>query len=232
MVGKISNKVTGFTSLLLLYLIAATAIKCEEKDPEFIIMSFTLPFSVSPSSPNFILGDTLWIEASFSEKLEEFNSKSLYDLRNFDFQSKIGVFKLGNPNLDISSQPSGTDYFNFFPVIGKLQSIGETFSPFTLEYRDKYYYFKLGLVPKQKGVYAISFLSPGELDLRPGLNLGKTSDGRDIIPDYEWLLFTINEDGQTNYELFKKNCKPLSIENPTIPNIYFEQKGTFTFEVK
>jgi len=225
------NKVTSLISLLLLYLIATTAFRCKEKDPEFIVMSFTLPFSVSPLNPEFQIGDTLWIEAAFSENLEEFNSKSYYSLKNFDFKSKIGLLKLINPNLDLSSQPSATDYFEFIPKIGTVPFIGETFSPFTLEYRDNHYYFKLGLIPKQKGVYALSFLSPGELDLRPGLTLGKSNDGLDIIPDYEWLLFTINN-GNTNFDLFKKNCKALSIAFPTIPNIYYEQKGTFTFEVK
>jgi len=45
--------------------------------------------------------------------------------------------------------------------------------------------------------------------------------------------FLINE-GNTNFDLFKRDCKANSIIEgyDNIPNIYAEQKGTFTFEVK
>lgn len=229
------KRVTGCISLLLLLFVAVTAFKCDrEKDPEFIIMSFVLPFTVTPSSEELLLGDTLWVEAAFSETLQEFNTKVDYDIKDFDFASKIGLFKLINPNLDLSDQPSATDFFNFVPVTGTLPFVGDTFSPFTFEYKDRKYFFKLGLVPKQKGIFCVNFLGPRELDLRPGLNLTRNNDGRLIIPDFQSIMFIIN-DGNTNFDLYQQHCKATSTTPPgslSFINVFYEQKGSFTFEVK
>jgi hypothetical protein len=226
------TKGASCVSLLLLLFLATTAFNCEgEKEPEFIMMDFVLPFTITPTDANFSLGDTLWVEAAFSEKLEEYNSKVYYDIKDFDFQSKILLFELTNPNLDLSYQPSAVDFFHFIPIVGTIPFIGETASPFAFEYKENKYFFRLGLVPKQKGVFCVNFLPPSELDLRPGLMLGKTNDGRERIPSFQHLYFLINE-GNTNFDLFKQNCKANSITTPLEINIFYEQKGTFTFEVK
>jgi hypothetical protein len=228
---KLTKGASCFSLLLVLFL-ASTAFNCEgEKEPEFIMMDFVLPFTITPTDASFSLGDTLWVEAAFSEKLEEYNSKIYYDIKDFDFQSKIGIRELTNPNLDLSDQPSAVDFFSFIPITGTMPFIGETFSPFKFEYRENQYFFKLGLAPKQKGVFCVNFLPPSELDLQPGLNLGKTNDGRKRIPAFQHLYFIINE-GNTNFDLFKKHCKASSITTPLEINIFYEQKGTFTFEVK
>lgn len=231
---KINQLVRGCISLLLIIFVTTTAFRCEgEKDPEFIVMSFVLPFSVSPAKAEFSIGDTIWVEATFSQSLEEFNSKVVYEVKDFNFQSKIGLFKLINPNVDLSEQPSATDFFSFVVKEGSIPFVGATFSPFTVEYRNGMYFFKAGVVAKAKGVFSINFLAPRDIDLRPGIKLDRSPDGRTRIPAYEWFYFLINE-GNTNFDLFKSNCKANSIIEgyDNIPNIYAEQKGTFTFEVK
>jgi len=233
MAGKIINKVTGFTSLLLLYLIATTAFRCEDKDPEFVLMTFVIPITIEPSSANFKLGDTLWIKADFSEKIKELNSGIDYPIKGFDFKSKIGLLELKNSNTNIGYQPSATDVITFVTRIGSIPFVGETFSPFSFSFDETRYKLKIGLIPKQAGVYAVNFLPPGDAqdDLQGIVDLGINGNGQKRIPQLEFLFFEINN-GQTNFDLFQLHCKAESISNPLPINIYYEQKGTFTFEVK
>jgi hypothetical protein len=69
-----------------------------------------------------------------------------------------------------------------------------------------------------------------QIDLKPIIDLGITPNGRKKIPVYEAFYFVVNE-GVTNFELFKEHCKAESIENPAPINVYYEQKGSFTFRV-
>ncbi|MBL7873882.1 MAG: hypothetical protein JNM78_19870 [Cyclobacteriaceae bacterium] len=229
------KNVTGCVSLLLLLFMATTAFNCErEKEPEFIIMTFTLPFSIAPSSAQFVLGDTLWVQADFPEALQEYSSKVDYAVKDFDFKSKIGLLKFIDKNITMGEQPSAVDSFDFITKVGDLPFVGETFSPFNFLYQNETYKFKLGLVPKQRGVYCVNFLPPRELDLRLGIKLEKSPDGRERIPAFEYLLFNINN-GATNFDLFQQHCKATSLTfpgNQDFTNINYEQKGTFTFEVK
>jgi hypothetical protein len=233
--GKFSNRVTGIFGLLLsLFLITTTAFQCErEKDPEFVLMTFVVPITIEPLSADFKLGDTLWVRADFSETMKELNSQTDYILSDFDFKSKIGLLKLLNPNTNLGYQPSATDDIIFFPKIGSIPFVGETFSPFNFSFKNNRYQLKIGLVPKKTGVYAINFLPPGDAqdDLQGYIELGFNSSGQKRIPQLEFLFFEINE-GNTNFDLFKLHCKAESINNPLPINIYYEQKGTFTFEVK
>ncbi|QLH32106.1 MAG: hypothetical protein HWD62_06380 [Cyclobacteriaceae bacterium] len=49
------------------------------------MLTFVLPFSVTPVDPEINLGDTLWAEASFSENLEEYNSKEIIAVKIWTF---------------------------------------------------------------------------------------------------------------------------------------------------
>jgi hypothetical protein len=79
------------------------------------------------------------------------------------------------------------------------------------------------------GVYSINILNPEEFDLS-SITLGLTADGRKRIPVYRHIYYPINN-GNTNFELFRKHCKAVSLDFPTEQNIYYEQKGIFTFRV-
>jgi len=230
MVGKIFNRVTGLKSLLLLILVSTTASRCGDEDPEYVLLTFVLPFSVTPVDPEINLGDTLWAEASFSENLEEYNSKEIIAVKNLDFQSKIGLFELVSNSFDISDQPSAVDFFDFVPKAGTIPFVGATFSPFTMQYQDNAYTFRVGLVPKKTGVFSVNFLPPRDLDLRQAVDLRVNSAGQKKLPTFEFLLFDINN-GNTNFDLFKQHCKAISLENDVFINVYYEQKGTFTFRV-
>jgi len=230
-----SNKVTGFTSLLLyLFLITTTGFQCDrEKDPDFVLMTFVVPITIEPSSADFKLGDTLWVRADFSETMKELNSQTDYTLKDFDFKSKIGLLKLVNPNANLGYQPSATNEITVVPRIGSIPYVGETFSPFDFSFVGNRYKLKIGLIPKKAGIYSVNFLPPGDAqdDLQGYIELGFNSNGQKRIPQLEFIFFEINE-GKTNFDLFQLNCTAESINNPLPVNVYYEQKGTFTFYVK
>lgn len=236
MAGNI-NKVTRFESLLLLLLFVSSAFQCEqEKEPEFVPITLSIPFTITPLSSTVFLGDTIWVTANFSEVFSEYKTTDEYVIKNFDFKSKVGLFKFINSNIIMGDQPSATDFFTFVPVTSTVPFIGETFSPFTFVYDNNQYKFKLGLVPKQRGVYCINFLPPGDIqgNFEAALDLGVNNMGQKRIPVLEYVLFVIN-DGNTNFDLFQKHCRATSTTfpgNQDFTNINYEQKGSFTFEVK
>jgi len=229
------NKETGILGpLLFLFLITTTAFQCErEKDPEFVLMTFVVPIIIEPSSADFKLGDTLWVRADFSESMKELNSQTDYNIKDFDFKSKIGLLKLLNPNTNLGYQPSATDEITFISRVGSIPFVGETFSPFNFSFDGNRYKLKIGLIPKRAGIYSVNFLPPGDAqdDLQGYIELGFNSNGQKRIPQLEFLFFEVNQ-GKTNFDLFQLHCKAESINNPLPINIYYEQKGTFTFEVK
>jgi hypothetical protein len=241
MAGNIfKKKVTGFINLLLLLSLTISAFRCDqEKDPEFVFMIFVLPISIELSSEEIILGDTLWISGGFPDTLQEYYSKKYYKLSDFNFKSKICLDKLINSDLYLSQQPGATSDFNIINELGSFSGLGSSCGTFDFQYQFEMYHYKIGLVTKSTGVFSAFFLWPIDLhglpeeqvDLRPVIDLGKTSDGRNRIPVYEAFFFLIN-DGQTNFELFVQNCRAGSLENPEdFKNVFAEQKGTFTFRV-
>lgn len=232
MVGKFFNKVSGFSSLILLQLLPVTAFKCDdEKPPLFEFMIFELPFGVTPEDDSIKVGDTLWIFSNFPDTIREYNSGNYFKLVNFNFNFSLALFKLTNDQKSISEQPGATSSFNFIQKIGFISFFGETFNTYNMVYSQEKYISRIGIIPQTSGVFCINFLGPAKLELKSVIDLGKTKDGRQRIPSYRNIYFTINEGLNNNFDLFKQNCRAVSIEFPIPDNIYNEQKGTFTFRV-
>lgn len=236
----IKAKLTGLVGLLALFSLIISAFRCDpEENPEYVSMIFVLPISITPATEQLVLGDTLWISGSFPDTLQEYYSKKYYKLSDFNFKSKICLDKLINNSLYLSEQPGAVENFDVINEIGNLSNQGSSCGAVNFEYQSKKYHYKIGLVTKSTGVFSIFFLMPVDLhglpeeqiDLKPVINLGETSDGRKRIPVYEAFFFLVN-DGQTNFDLFTQNCRAGSLETPEdFKNVFAEQKGTFTFRV-
>lgn len=241
MAGNLRNSVTGSLGslLLLIILLTLTGVRCgDDNDPEFIFMAFLVPITITPPSDEFHVGDTLWISGSFPDTLEEFYSGKYYRFENFDFKSKICLHKLVNNQKNIGEQPGAFDYFSIINKAGSLQQISSICGSVSFDYRDGKYNYRIGLLTTIVGIFTINFLWPINLhgmpdehiDLKTIIDLGTTTDGRRKIPVYEAFYFVVNE-GNTNFELFKENCKAESLTNPAPINVFYEQKGSFTFRV-
>jgi len=228
--SSIRKKVTG--CIILLLLLTISAFRCDpEQDPEFVFMIFTLPISVSPATSEISIGDTLWITSDFPDTIREYNSGEYYKLENFNFNFSLGLFQLVDNQKSISEQPGATSSFNFSQEVGSITFFGETFSDYNFVYSQEKYLSRIGIIPQSIGVFCVNFLGPSQLDLESVIDLGKTQDGRQRIPAYRNMYFTINEGLNNNFDLFQENCRAISLELPIPDNIYYEQKSTFTFRV-
>lgn len=219
------------TSMIVLLFVSTINFQCDkEKYPEFVEMTFVIPMLVAPENSTIKLGDTLWLSAAFQDSILEYNSNERFKFENFTFGSSIGIHKLIDGQQPLSQQPGATRSFISLVENGTITFPGETFYSFQFEQKENNYFLKIGFVPTVKGVFSIAPLDPPELNLKNAVNLGKTADGRQRIPVYKGIYFTIN-DGNNDFELFKKNCYAVSLDYPTVSNIYYEQKGRFTFQV-
>lgn len=174
--------------------------------------------------------DTLWITAEFNDSILDFNSNKRIKIPDFDFLSTIGFFKLIGKQIFFADQPGAVESFRFVNTIGSIANLRDTFADFKFAYTNGSYSCRIGVMPKSTGVFSINFLRPPELDLSNTLKLPDTPEGRKVLPLYRNIYYVINE-GQTNFELYKKHCEASSERLVTTDNIYYEQKGTFTFRV-
>ncbi len=231
MVGKLQNKVSGLKSLILLFLLALTAFKCDdERPPQFEFMIFELPFTIIPGNEVIQMGDTLWITSSMADSIKEYHSDNFYKIENFNFNFSLGLFQLTGNQKSLGEQPGATTSFHFVQEIGTITYFGETFSDFNLVYAQEKYLSRIGIIPQSLGVFSVNFLGPSELELNSVIDLGVTEDGRQRIPVYEALFFIINE-GNTNFDLFTENCLDTSTNPDNYREYYYIRKGTFTFRV-
>lgn len=225
--GNLKNLVASPMCLLLLLLISG---KCtEEKEPDFVFMTFEIPISILPNSETLSLGDTLWIKGQFPDTLRDIHSGKYFKLGNFDFKSKICITRINNNQLYASQQQPA---FNEFIYTGDVFQTSSICGPVTFNYSDNNYLYTIALIPKSPGIFNVFFNRPvnlhgfpdEQIDLVPYITLGIGSDGRKRIPVYEAFLFIVNN-GNTNYELFKLYARPGSDIVPS------EEKGSFTFQV-
>jgi len=235
MAGRLSKKLTGLTGLLTALVFIMCAARCDDDKPfASQLLTFVLPVSIEPTDSVLGVGDTLWITTETSDSLFEYHTQKKYKLSNFDFgQTSIGVHKLVDKNLNLGNQLSAASKFNTVVEIGEIEFLGETFLDFKYEYDafTKKYLLKIGLIPKEKGVFCIALLSPDELKYEGIIDLGKHENGATIIPVYDYLFFPANN-GNNNFELFKQNCLDTSEKYPENYRDYnYIRYGTFTFSV-
>lgn len=221
----------GLLSLSFLLVLMLTSFQCEDEKVEFVFMILELPFTVTPENDSISVGDTLWITSDFPDTIREYNSGEYFKLEDFSFNFSLALRKLTSNQLSISQQPGATSSFNFHQEVGFISYFGETFSDFNLLYSQGRYKSRIGIIPQNTGVYCVNFLGPSQLDLKEVIDLGTTGDGQRRVPHYDTMYFMINDGLLTNFDLFKENCRAISLENPIPGNIYYEQKGAFTFRV-
>ena len=155
-------------------------------------------------------------------------------LPNFNFgQTSVAINRLINKSLNLANQPGASQSFNFIDYNNQITFPGETFVDITFNY-DKIlnkYSLLLGIVPRETGVYCISFLGASELEYNGIIDLGKSKEGAIIFPVFDKIYFPIN-DGVNNYQMFKNNCLAGYTGLPEeYGGYYSEFKGTFTFRV-
>jgi hypothetical protein len=200
-------------------------------------MSFIIPINITPQANEISIGDTLWVSGIFPDTLLEHHSGKYYKLPNFDFKSKLCLRQLTNKSVLISDQPGAFENFQIISKVGGMSRIGSICGDIDFEYAQEKYHYQIGLIGTSTGIYTVNFLWPIDLhglpeeqvDLRSVIDLGE-ENGRPRVPVYEAFYFVVNN-GENNFEMFKEHCKAASIDEPSTINLFYEQKGTFTFRV-
>lgn len=210
----------------------------KEKYPLVVPMVFFAPVTITPASRTIARGDTLWLTASFSDSLLDNNSGRRYRVRTQDFTFVSGMyFELLQ---GIGQQPTGiAGSFQIVAKTGKAQIVGGFTGVFEPVYDGHFYRAKIGLIPTQPGIIAISFLlgpSGGAQALNkymPFIQLPPDAEGRERKALLEDMFYVINDGKTNNFDLYSQYTRAFSLE-PGTPSIQvlYETKSTFTVEVK
>jgi hypothetical protein len=204
---------------------------CHKPKNEYVEMVFKLPLSITPTKDTVNVGDTLIMEANFSDNLKEEFSGQYYRLQDFGFKTRVGVFKLSDTSLAISQQAGASNSFSFINEIIGITNLGEAFGGISFQYVNNAYKVKTKIVAKQKGTFAIAIFSQlfGKNTQLNFIDLGQTSSGgkKIAVLDNIWYLFN---SGNTHFNLYSKNAKVGNISLPDEKN--FETEATYSFVVK
>ncbi|MEX6686344.1 hypothetical protein QTN47_02505 [Danxiaibacter flavus] len=204
------------------------------KKDHFIELKFITPFTITPASDTIQLGDTLTLGANFSDSVKDILSGKYYRLENFDFNETVIFRELVDSSKCITDQLWNINDFNIFNEVGKIVNAG-SWGFVRYVYQDSHYKLRIKIVPKKRGIHAISFLY-GLLGKGVGLeniHLGPSDKGGKKIA-YLNNIWNIINDGNTNFCLYEQHTKVGSIYNPPAFNdeYNYEKEATYTFVVK
>lgn len=225
----------------IIILFAVFLYSCEGKKPTGILvkMLFEHPFTVTPNNDTIHLGDTLYINADFSDTLFEYYSQQLYHLHNYNYEAPFfAIFKIIDKNLN--EQERAINKFDTINYGGNIDYfVNNLYVHYHLNYDElkHRYTFNIALIPKEKGMFYLDFVNneydEKKQDLRPYINLGYDENG---LPKGGWYMGSLGNcnKGNNHFDLLYNNTHitaPLS--DTIISNVLFvPTKSTYTFVVQ
>src|SRR5215208_4124551 len=99
---------------------------CHKPTNEYVGMTFTLPLSIAPIKDTINLGDTLTLEANFSDSLKEVFSGKYYSLQNFDFRTGVAFNLLRDSSVGLDQQPGAAGAFTITNEFGGITGLSES----------------------------------------------------------------------------------------------------------
>ncbi|MEA3317359.1 MAG: hypothetical protein U9R54_05335 [Bacteroidota bacterium] len=138
-------------NILYLIILFSILVSCHDDGERF---SFELPFYVSPINANFQINDTIWIKSEYTDKETNYYSGDLAFINSSYFETEIRIFKLGNFNNDINCI-NNTNKFYYFTDIGQIHTLEDTILNIGFEHSQNQYKFKIGIIAKEQGSFAI-----------------------------------------------------------------------------
>lgn len=210
----------------------------KEKGVVAVPIGFLADVTLTPTRPVMRRGDTLWLTGNFSDSLQDMHSGKRYRVRPQDLQFRSAlVFK---SLQGIGKEPLGiAQTFTVVPQLGQATIGGTLTAPFEPVYDGSRYRFRIGLLPSQVGVTAISLLlAPAEGNRGLGkhlrfLQLPQDAQGREQRPVLDDSFYSINQGSANNFALYQQHTKAFSFEPGNHPGQdMYEQHSTFTVEVR
>jgi hypothetical protein len=220
--------------LLLVFFITCAA-SCGSKEPDFVDQVRTelvLPISIEPITEKLKIGDTIKIRAHFPDTIKEFYTGKYFKLENINFGTRILLYEVSDPNKFFIEQPAAAGNYDVVNYIGGIKDLGSSAGNFEFVYQNGFYVVNAALIPKNKGLYLISFYYYTPDNVRfPKILLPPHPNGTKREAVMFAHRYFIN-DGKTNHNLLIKNVKRAIFKDTLDGNYWFEKYGTFTFEVK
>lgn len=207
------------TSIFLIHTGCKKVTEC--KDGLTTTHSYDLPVTVSPLKDFYSIGDTIWIEQLFSDKILNNNYGEYFSIENFNFKTYYSI-------TDLNTPASSTTYVNpnIITYIGStdLNSvISESYQSINVQYdySENVYRYKAAFIPDKAGLYALGY---GTHLLEDEVDITKCRT------EYIYLTYnTNNRTADNNYE-FLKNAK--DEHYASLPKKKFDDYGGFCFYVK
>ncbi len=120
------------------------------------VYSFEMGVRAYPDEDSVNLGDTIWFEISEPVTQVDIISGKTVDYSGAEnLGSSLGFEKLDSNQFTIKA----ANYFDYILIKGKeIPSIDpELFKEYLFAEENRFYLFKLGIVPKESGIYGIIF---------------------------------------------------------------------------
>jgi len=133
--------------------------KCGQKEtyPVFVPLSFLPSVTITPSARTMRRGDTLWLEANFSDSLLDRHSGRRFRVRPQDLNLHSAIFY--KQLLGVGQEPAGiAGTFHIVEQVGRAPVGGSFTSGFEPVYDGARYRARIGLIPTRAGVTAISMI--------------------------------------------------------------------------
>lgn len=224
------------SSLCLLLSLA----QCGEKTkgPVAVSVGFLPAVTLTPSARTVQRGDTLWLEMNCSDSLLDRHSGRRFRVRPQDVALRSAI--LFRKLVGVGQEPTGTaSSFRLVERTGRAAVKGSLSASFEPVYDGARYRARIGLVPTQAGVTAISLLfvpAEGTQGLGRFLSfiaLPPDVEGREQKAVLDDSFYVINQGKANNFDLFAQHTRAFALESgtPQIQMLY-EQQSTFTVEVK
>ena len=218
-------------AIVIIYSVSNIFGSCHKNKDENVQVTFEIPLAITPAKDTINVGDTLTLEATFPDTIREVTSGRFFRLENFDFRTSIGFIKIGDTSKYISEAPGNTSTHKIIVKTGTVAGLSGSFGNIKFAYGDNHYRLNIQFVTGQKGVSTISFFSKhfGTTTLLNNIDLGPSVAGGRKIAYLRNVWYVIN-DGQTYFELYRKNAKVGNLNSPDENSS--ETKGTYTFVVR
>jgi hypothetical protein len=116
--------------------------------------TFDIPYSVNPSKDTFKVGDTIWVESSFSNQMYNQQNGKTYTLNHFDFKLSANLY---NMNLNPLSP---TPYCVLLNDNGTLDNTRTNFNddfPVSYNFANGIYKWRKGFIITHTGLFLFAF---------------------------------------------------------------------------
>jgi hypothetical protein len=208
--------------------------------PIIVPLVLVAPVVITPSNSTALVGDTLWLEANFSDSLLDVNSGKRYRIQPQDmiFGTAFVIHELHGPGKTITGLAST---FRVVERLGQASVSGEYTGRFTTIYDGHSYRTKFGLIPTKRGITSISLLliPPGGAQdfgkFLPFIKFPPDAQGREQKAVLDDMLLIINKGKANNYDLYRQQftIDPETTGTDVPPaSLIHGRESTFTFEVK